>query len=449
MIRRGLVFCACLVLLSAIAFAQAKKDQDFSISGKLDGLNAYHDLAVSSKTGDVFVAWERRVKKGGSTVIDGLYGVLMKQKKNGKYKAKKIQTLWKTQKIDIGTGYKQDDNYQFPKVAYNPENNTFLTVFASGRTNSAYAQLIKAKTGKKLGDPVLVMPGSEPGNPTAKDCTDITIYYVGSSAAPTSAGPFLAFFRYDYRDDPGNWRTVPCGIHTAWLDSSGVMVTEAAPLFKNLIGDQTQSGGYLVVQYYVDSLIKTSDGKFLLGITKPKLMGNNEYYYTSYAAKLDANANLVKTQKVGKMDSWGPTSIAKLSDKMYVFVWRDNWKKIKCATSTFNNSYYDTNLKKQKNSMKVYNPETVFSALALNLDQDTRAYEIFAMHTDSAVHGRFVNTDGSLGNTTKIFSFSGEFADLMAKCIPGTNRIFIAYGSSVEETFLDKQEIRGHVYTAK
>jgi hypothetical protein len=441
--------CFFLGVVSAMAQEAQTQDQDFSISAKLDGLNAYHDVAVSSKNGDAFVAWERRVTAGGNQVIDGLYGVLMKHKKNGKYKAKKVQTLWKTQKIDIGTGNKINDNYQFPKVEYNPVENNFLVVFYSGATNSAYAQVIKAN-GNKDGDPVLVMPGTEPGNPFAKDCTDINIYYIGGSEAPSASAPYLAIFDYDYRDDYTNWQTVPMGIHSAWLDSTGLMVTEPTPLFRSPIGAQRPNGGYCIPGYFVDSVIQTSDGGYLLGVAKPKLIDNDDdFYYTSYAAKLDKDARLVKTQKVGGFDSWGSTSIAKLSDELYVFVWMENWKRIKCGTSDYNNSYLDSDLKKKNKTVPIYNKETVFSAVVLNLGNDTRAYQLFAKHSDNAVYGRFINTDGSLGEPVKIFGFDGEYADIVAKPIPGTNDIFIAYGASYEETFLTDQEIRGHVFTAR
>jgi hypothetical protein len=187
----------------------------------------------------------------------------------------------------------------------------------------------------------------------------------------------------------------------------------------------------------------------MLGIAKPKLILGGDFFYTSYVAKLDKDGELVKTAKVGGKDSWGAASIAKLSDQLYVLAWMENWDMVKCGTSDFNNSFYDSDLKKKGKTVPVNNKERVYNAIALNLGNDTRAYQLFSKHLDNVVYGRFINADGSLGEPVKIVDFEGQYADMVAQPIPGTDNIFVAYRASNEKTYLTDAEIRGHVFTAR
>lgn len=81
------------------------------------------------------MVWERRARSGSEKIIEGIYSAFVKRKANGHFIPKKPMAL---RRYADSTG-DFDINYQNPDVAFNPDRNEYLVVYASGTCEVAFA----------------------------------------------------------------------------------------------------------------------------------------------------------------------------------------------------------------------------------------------------------------------------------------------------------------------
>lgn len=445
-----LVFCFGVILAAITVAALPAQDQDISLSGKLDEENVLYGVAVSTKTGDALVVWERRAKRGPDKIIEGVYSVFAKRKKDGRYKAKKPLALWC---YDDSTG-SRDINYQEPDVVYNPDRNEFLVVYSSGTNEIAFAQIVNAR-GKKRGPRRSVMPEADPEDwINSTDCTGVKIHYMPGSGAPGASGSYVAFFRHDYTGIQGRWDIKDdWGVHAARLDDKGQITGERVPLFPNLY-----YGSHYTAECWIGGIENTPDGGLMVGYSQPFEKNGSgtaawydDKYYVANLAKLNSDLKIVKTEKVGGKMTLGPEEIVALSKNLYLTVWMKDCDKIPCQKSDFNNSLYNGKLKRKKKTVNTLPGQYVFKTSTVKLAKDNRFYQVIAPHYGTAVYGRFISSSGKMSSPVKLFDTGSNYVSVQAAAIPGTNDIFIAWSRSDDfiEAFIPNWEIRGYITTPK
>jgi rhodanese-related sulfurtransferase len=191
-------------------------DQEFSISGNVQGENTAPVLGVNSETGDVLAVWEAR----GENDIT-IYSALVRREEGGTYSVKKRQILWAPE----NGGF-----YQNPDVAFNPVDKSYLVVCHNGYTGHAYAQVIK-ENGTTKGGPKMIS-GTDKWMSTVKIC------FIPDSENKYTSGAFMAVYNMGYDIDSffetGLYKH---GLYSGVLSASGEMTTTPKLLLKTKVKD--------------------------------------------------------------------------------------------------------------------------------------------------------------------------------------------------------------------
>lgn len=420
---RNLLLFALFLYMSAFCMAD---DQEFSISGIVQGENTAPVLAVNSETGDVLAVWESR---GEDDVT--IYSALVRRVGGGTYIVKKRQILWAPE--DGGF-------YQSPYAAFNPVDKSYLVVCHNGFTGHAYAQVIR-ENGSKKGDPKMIS-GTDKWMSTVKTC------FIPDSEAKYTSGAFMAVFNMgydiDYWYDNGLYKH---GLYSAVLSDTGELMTKPKLLLK------TKIKGTNYYYKYPCELVLGRANSYFLSYSNPKPLNSDAagYIMSSFSAMLNSSGKLIKTKKVGAKNSVGANSIIKLKPTRYIFVYEDNTHLFQDKKSTYKNCLLNANLGILKKDIKPFRGRTLMSSCAVKLMDDPGAYQLSFPHDQEYIWGAYMDQNGKVGEWKELFEHNSTSCPLMcfvtAVGIPATNEIFVVWQRIMN--YMSEHELMARVMSVK
>jgi hypothetical protein len=404
-------------LLIIVPFAVlTAQDKDYDISRKITGNNQNETIAINTSTGDVLVVWQRLEVIKGEVMTEGIYAAIALKKAGDAYKIKKARPVWRYKDRESS----QDIDYGHPCVVYNPDEDSYLVVYSSGTSLTAFAQEITRK-GKIKSDRVKVMDGTDPNSEEALDISQLKIFLAADLglSGPKNA-VYVAFFVHMYENaedvqDINKKR----GLHSAWLDKDGVMISDPQPMFP-AVG----LGGGEFVQYSVNSAVSVPDDKIMIGYTKPKSVKDG-YYNSVFLGILDKNLKSGKSKRVARKNAGGPNDIIMIQEDLFLLTWMSDSDKILKDESDYLISFYSGALKKKAKPESALFSFPVFSITTVNLCNTPGAYQISSPHNNLAIYGRFIQGSGKLDVPRILFNTDANKVTVKAVCIPGTNKLFL------------------------
>lgn len=397
----------------------AKDEQPFSVSKQLPYYNGYHYLAVNSKTGDVLVAWIN-IESGNSKKV---YTAFCKRKKNNKYTVRKAILVSNPNRI----ARKVD-------VAYNPVDNSFVVVWdlQEGKImypSNLFSQKLGSK-GKKIG-------GATQLTPSGISYSSPAIHYAPPSPSlpPTAKGYYL--IAYDF--NPNTMESNKAGVYTTYLGADGKM-TGWTPVLVSP-GILSKPGGLPSISFPY-KLHQTEDGGFVLTLRK----GDETGRIAGFLKKIDQNG---KGKKQVKLGDYIATDLrfVQLSKRICLASWYYFGGAYICDLDDEGcfNQLFRPNLKKIKQEFTpLVGRKALFNDL-VKLEADPGGYQLSS--DGQHLIGRSISSKGRLSaDETKLFNHKGNLDGISSVCIPGTNRVFVAW---VDKTGDNTAELKGFVFKAK
>lgn len=410
--QRKIIACCGLILFLVLTNSIfAAGDQDFSISKGSRNYNHRPHVAVSTKKGDVLIGWLEEDPDDSDK--RWVKAVLCKQKKSGVFKLRKEITISNPSRTP-----------EYLDVAYNSKDNSFMAVWGSYTggvcTNcDLFSRKISAK-GKIAGAINQLTSGNdEYGRPA------MAYQPQAQPFTPASKGQFL--IAYDriplFEFDKG-------GVYTAFLDDQGKRIAGST----TLVSKSNKIYNIMSTRSHPWELYRTADGSFLLGFKK----ADDKYTYMPYLLKLDKRGKAIKELRLGRHLSNYVEAI-QLSKKLYIATW-DQYASQRDAV----NQLFKPTLKKKKKEFSPLAGQRTYLNEPVKLENNPGSYQLSS--DGHYLKGRYISSKGTLSSKTwTMFDHLCLMQELDAACLPGSNRVFIAWVESKTE---DWSELKVHIFEA-
>lgn len=433
------------IMFFSISIQAQEVLQEFSFSKSLTGENTRFDMAVNHFTGDVVIVWERlQYDQDNNYLVDGIYYAFAKRKPNGKYRIIGPKYLYKSGQFELYPGRMVNENYQFPDVEFDPDNNRFLVVISSSNLNISKSRIINSK-GKLSGPAKWIWPDDQNTPTNWQDMTEAVIGYI-----PESNGQFRIFFRHDNTYAHGS--SARAGIFTGILNSQGQLINSSlvGPVFEHLVGEQTSSGGIKTIAHGIGAIYYLNESEMFIAYSKPVWNDSPRgYTFISSAAHLDSNGIVIKARELGEENSSSAGNITPLSQNLYLFTFQGDWNKEACQGNNQLNSILNSKLKQKGATRQVIPDQISSSAWTVKLGQDVSSYQIFKPSDEEAFYGRILSQRGKYGEMVKLINTESNYGFIKADALPGSNDIFVAWMKSDDSKALAENEIRGFFLKVK
>jgi len=373
----------------------AAKDHSFSISKKLDLENRFPSVALNTKTGDLLVVW---VKKDYDDINNAkIYGALCVKNKAGKYKAKKARLM--SAPGDICEWH--------PKAAYNPDDDSYLVVWAPWPD-------IKIRKVSKKGRTAAGINTFTAGGDSRPVIAHLPVVHATST---NSAGCYLLAYA---NRDVADW-----GLYTCVLDADGFVLGQAKLI----------SGGYATQADYPTDILRDDDGTYLIAHIKE----DKTYGDAAHVARVRADGSLIKESRVGTTDT-NNIGIVQLSKKLYLATFDDTDNDY-----VVRNQLFKSNLKRKKGPFEPLGEGWSQECCLVKLENSDYALQIVGVGSNNMYY-RLIDPLGNFFGAAQLLRDEDSlFGAPSAVCLPGSNTVFVAYSLSHVS---NNEELRGLVFDA-
>ena len=414
MIRGYVIPAFAIVVLIVTAVCRAD-EQAFSISKDMEYENGYHRMAVSSRTGDVVVAWLNIESAEAKRV----YAAFCKRLKSGKFRVKKAILL--SNKVD---------NVCKIDVGYNPIDDSFLVVWDSyegakyANPLNIFSQRLSNKGKKRGGRTQVTETGTSYGSPEIHYIEGIPV------APPPSLDKGCYLIVYDLRAKMPPY--TDCGVYRRYLDHEGKVVQAALPM---MISAPFYYQSAYPGASYPQELNRLLDGSFVLALRKA---GSEAYNVCPFLLKLSDVYLGGKQVKLCGDISQG-TEFIQLTNRVCFSSWNRT-----AETSRWVDQLFRPKLKKLKKEFDPVAGKKTFYNELVKLGDDQGGYQLSS--DGQYLLGREISKKGKLGTQIRtLFNHHCLLNSLDAVCLPQCNRIFVAW----VEIHNGDSELKGFVFDAK
>jgi hypothetical protein len=418
--KRAYVFLSLILLGIFSTCAFSGDEQSFSISKSIEYSNYPVRLAVNTNTGDVLVVW-MNIKAADSK---RLYAALCKLSKSGKFRVKKAGML-SGDKAFIG-------NFD---VAYNPLDNSYMVVADAHESSdfnsptNLYSQKLDGKGKPAAAHVQLTAAGKDYVSP-------VIVFVPGTLASPTILANGNYLMAYDRPAKTGE--SEQAGVYTTFLDAGGRMVG----ISPQLVSPEINWLGY----------------GFVLALRKKNVNGA----FSGFLLRLDLFGRAIKQVELGDYVSM-QVEFIQLTSKICFLSW-DNFGYASPLDDHLEHGYegecynqlYRPGLQKVRGPFDPLDDGVAYITELVKLNDDPGGYQL-ACDGESLL-GRYINKKGKLGpQTTMLFDHQGLLYMMDAVCLPGSNRIFVAWVEMQSAVAVDASappadvlfEVKGFVFDAR
>jgi hypothetical protein len=409
---RGITFLS--LALAVFVFAPCPAggdDRDFSISRDFKDYNRQPRVAVNAKTGDVLVAW--LLTDSDDSGITKVYSVLCLLEDDGDFVPQVPMLISDT-----------NTEPEYFHVAYNPQKNNYVIVWDASTKGDDDKKALFARLVNASGKParkINMLKGGE------QNYRSPVIQYTPWTASrpPAAKGYYLLVYEY-FPMNPVEY--AKAGVYASLVSHKG----KPAGPDSTLLCKPNMMYGIVPCEARPLELLRTDDDSFLLFLNKD----DEAVFDRPYLARLDKTGTPVSELKLG---DYNPTyaSMIQLSKKVFMVTW-DKYVTERDAV----NQLFKPNLRRKKKEFAPPAGQRTFINELVKLEDDSGGYQLSS--DGHYLKGRYISNKGVLDqNVPTIFDHNCMMQELDAACLPGANRIFIAW---VEIKWEDWSEVKAYVF---
>ncbi len=416
--RRPMMLVAISTLLFSIIVSAGDDTQSFSISKTTKYKNEKARIAVNTRNGDVLVVWLQTHR--GPDDLEQVYTARCKAGK-AKYRVKRPRLVSTPGVVCTET-----------TVEYSSADNTYVVAWSAWQLSPPFGRNlpnIRTRMLNAVGKPVDAI--NEVATAVNPEMTPVlTMLPAGSSAPAPNGSVYLLVYDYSPRDSSALGPGDPeAGLYGLYLNNKGEK-TISNPF---LIMLAPLKGTIHAGRTWVTDILLCQDGTFLLGASKVTTTA----FRAAHLIKLNRNAKHVDDTLLGENESFSVGAI-QLGPDLFMSWW-DHTRGSKDKSHL---GLVDGSL----GMLAEFSPldgEDAWPIKLVKLEDDPGGYLICS--DGRYLFGRYISPDGAPGERArKLFKHRGKLNHLDAACVPGSNRIFVAWTKKMG----GDAEIRGFIFTA-
>jgi len=404
LLRGKRILALSIGLLFTIQAGATVDGKLFSISKKLELRNINVHLAVNSITGDVVAVWEQR--HPGNVNYGRIYAARCKARKKGKFSIKRARLISDPAIISSDAD-----------VAYSLPDDAFYSAWQGWYYSALHGSDLPDVEGRKLN--TRAIPSSPIIAIAATDHLEMTPLIVSTSGASMAgaaapAGSYLMVFDYapeSYDDleqgDPGS------GLYGLFIDASGVPTCASPFLISHAAKDL---GDFYAGRSWATDLIRTDKRLYILSAVRVTFTA----FRAPYLFLLGRNGRLKEEQSFAYDNSYS-FGAAQLGPDLFMA----GWDRIVGSVCKSFVRFFDSHLTLDVVTMPLPGKDA-WPVKVVQLKDDPGA--CLLVGNNKTLYAIRVSAGGEFsGAMTLLFKFNNKLEDFDAVCLPGSNRIFIAW----------------------
>ena len=402
-------FLLILIIIFAICLSFATDDV-FSITKNLDLINFSPKAAVNAKTGDVLVAWRRMDPNDQDSSC--VYSSLCKKLKSGEYSIKGTKVLSRPSNTCL----------YGPDIAYNPDDNSYMVVWASGRADPKYGTIwavrsrrvnSKGKPDKKIKDYFIE------GNHQIYPVISFMSHEESISSCRNRNGAYIIAY--------GNNIGETKGLYTRIIGSDGSPVSDP---------EQVIQGNPQFV-CYPTKIVQVGQGTYFIAFIDydPKAG------HAASVVTVNSTGEYIREGKIGSVSS-RDADIVQLSNKLFLGTFD---KEKTGSQGIYHNQRFNAKLKKKKGSFSPSKKMDALSSRLIKLNKYEGALQLWT--TGLQIYNRLIDSKGQFDGKEKytVQSKGMRIESLHALCLPESNTVFLVWSEWVDN---NRAEVRGYLFDA-
>ena len=423
---RGIIVLL-LALILVVPAANAADGKAFSISKNMTWYNCKPRIAVNTVTGDAVVIWLRSDRNAHYPEDGRMMSAWCRHKKRqGKIVVKPAREIDHMESMDT-----------FPDLAFNPDEGSYFAVYTPWRYSAEYGNDLPDIVGIKLNAKGVPLAAVVDIAASAHLETSPQIAWCGTSTASASASPpgaYLLVYNYYTSGDldelePGDREA---GLYGIFLDEDGAALSSTPFLISYA---EKEIDGHYAGRMWTSDLMRADDGTYLLCSARVSMTDARAPFLT----KLRVNGRGMGEIQLDDTRT-NLANTVQLAPDLFMACWDND------RISGKDTSYictFDGDLAAGA-GIAPLGKKAAWPIHLVKLAESPGA--VLLAGDGKTLYALYIAEDGTVSKTKKkLFKFRSKLVDLEAVCMPGCDRIFIAW---TKKKGLNDAEVLGYTFDA-